>query len=435
MSRIPLRNIFHPALVAAVALAWTGVQVANAGKPDQPQTRWWKGNLHTHSLWSDGDTYPELIADWYKKHNYNFLALSDHNVLSVGERWIDVAKSRGGERALKAYRDRFGDEWVQTRNTNGTLEARLRPLAEFRGLFEEPGRFLMIQSEELTDRFEKKPIHVCATNIQEVIKPQGGTSVTDVIQRNVDAVLEQRKRTGQPMFPHVNHPNFGWAITVEELMAVQGERFFEVYNGHPAVYNEGSDVRPGTERMWDIILTGHIAEGRPNLLYGVAVDDSHNYFREEPKMANPGRGWVMVRAASLTPESLIDAMEAGNFYASTGVRLKEVKRDKDRLSLQIEPEKGVTYTTQFIGTRKGYDARSEPVSTTDSDGKPVMVSRRYSKDVGQVLAEVKGTSASYRFRGDELYVRAKVTSSKRQVNGIREEDMESAWVQPVRPGR
>src|SRR5687768_2391459 len=43
--------------------------------------QWWKGNLHTHSLWSDGDDYPEMIVDWYKQHGYQFLALSDHNVL------------------------------------------------------------------------------------------------------------------------------------------------------------------------------------------------------------------------------------------------------------------------------------------------------------------------------------------------------------------
>ena len=56
----------------------------------QAGPRYWKGNLHTHSYWSDGDDFPEMIADWYKRHAYDFLALSDHNVLSEGERWIDA---------------------------------------------------------------------------------------------------------------------------------------------------------------------------------------------------------------------------------------------------------------------------------------------------------------------------------------------------------
>ena len=70
-------------------------------RPDDPVTahaepRWLKGNLHTHSFWSDGDDFPEMIADWYKGKGYQFLALTDHNVLSEGEKWIDqdrVAKT------------------------------------------------------------------------------------------------------------------------------------------------------------------------------------------------------------------------------------------------------------------------------------------------------------------------------------------------------
>ena len=38
--------------------------------PEPPVPRWWKGNLHTHSFWSDGDDYPEMIVDWYKTAGY-----------------------------------------------------------------------------------------------------------------------------------------------------------------------------------------------------------------------------------------------------------------------------------------------------------------------------------------------------------------------------
>lgn len=44
--------------------------------------KWYRGNLHTHSLWSDGDDYLESIAMWYRDHTYNFLAFTDHNVLA-----------------------------------------------------------------------------------------------------------------------------------------------------------------------------------------------------------------------------------------------------------------------------------------------------------------------------------------------------------------
>jgi hypothetical protein len=60
-------------LVTATALA---DEVFTNSEP-----RWWRGNLHTHTLWSDGDGFPEVVAQWYRDAGYNFLSLSDHNVL------------------------------------------------------------------------------------------------------------------------------------------------------------------------------------------------------------------------------------------------------------------------------------------------------------------------------------------------------------------
>lgn len=422
-SSITVRGVAAILLLAACLAG----AVVDAQRGDQP--RWWKGNLHTHSLWSDGDDYPEMIVDWYRRRGYQFLALSDHNILSQGQKWIDTEK-RGGGDVLARYRERFGG-WVEERVSDGQRQVRLKPLGEFRHLFEEPDRFLLIQSEEITDRFGRLPVHVNATNIRDLIPPQGGDSVLEVMQNNVDAVLEQREKTGQPMFPHLNHPNFGWAVTAEDLARVRGERFFEVYNGHPHVHNTGDAEHAGTERMWDIILTQRLSGPGGETLFGIAVDDSHHYHSHAPARSNPGRGWVMVRAERLTPEAIIAAMESGDFYASTGVRLKNVRRESSRLSVEIEPEKGVSYTTRFLGTRRGYDRRSEPVK--GADGKPLPVTRRYSDEVGAVLAEVKGTSAGYTLRGDELYVRAKVTSSKPQANPNPEGGTEAAWTQPLVP--
>ena len=52
--------------------------------------KWFKGNMHTHSLWSDGDDYPEMIASWYQERGYSFLVFTDHNVLLKNERWVDI---------------------------------------------------------------------------------------------------------------------------------------------------------------------------------------------------------------------------------------------------------------------------------------------------------------------------------------------------------
>jgi len=416
-------------------LLLTFVLSATSGRAatDATPLQWWKGNLHTHSLWSDGDDYPEMIVDWYKQHGYHFLALSDHNILAQGNKWIDATTNKDGAVALDKYLKRFGTNWVQLREKKGRQQVRLKTLTQYRKLFEVPGSFLLIQNEEITDKYESKPVHVNATNLRDLIKPQGGNSVREVIQNNVNAVFDQHRRTGQPMFPHLNHPNFGWGVTAEDLMPVKNERFFEVYNGHPSVRNEGDSRHASTDRIWDIILTMRLTEFNEGTLCALAVDDSHNYHKQSSSQSNPGRGWVVVRATQLAASNIVAAMEAGDFYASSGVRLKDVRRGKDRYEIEIDPEEGVTYTTQFIGTRKDFDRTSKPL--LDEKGEPLPVTRQYSNDIGEVLAEVAGASASYTLKGDEIYVRARTISSKLKANPYAKGEFERAWTQPLIPNR
>jgi hypothetical protein len=249
----------------------------------------------------------------------------------------------------------------------------------------------------------------------------------------VDAILEQRRRTGQAMFPHVNHPNFGWAITAEELMPVRGFRFFEVYNGHPSVHNEGDTNHASVERMWDISLAFRLSRLNLGPLYGLAVDDSHNYHQQSRSKSNPGRGWVMVRAPRLSAEAIVAAMEDGDFYASTGVTLKQIRRTDRALDIEIDAEPGVTYTTHFIGTLKGFDPSSRPGPRPTNS--IFAVTRLYSEEIGTVLAVAAGSTVRYTAEGDELYVRAKIISSRAKANPYAEGEKESAWVQPIVPRR
>lgn len=374
---------------------------------EEPQQQWYKGNLHTHSYWSDGNNYPEMIMQWYKDHEYDFVALSDHNILANGEKWINIKKGTTRDSVFQAYLDEFGTDWVEYKDRDSLFVVRLKTLAEYRTLFEESESFLILKAEEITDGFEDKPVHVNATNIQDFIEPRGGGSVYEVMQNNIDAVLEQRELKGEPIIPHINHPNFGWAVTAEDLKKLEGEQFFEVYNGHPQVHNYGDSLRSGTEQMWDEVITHYLIEGKP-VMYGIAVDDAHNYHEFNTERANPGRGWIYVKSSVLSPDSLITAMERGDFYGSNGVRLSDIQFDGSTLSIEINGEEGVSYTTQFIGTRS-----KEPSAT------------------GVLFDEVEGTSVSYTLSGDELYVRAKIESDKRKENPFKEGEVEVAWTQPV----
>jgi hypothetical protein len=339
----PLVRTQPPPATARLALAAFLVAlvvargVVPAGSKQQTSgARWFKGNTHTHTTESDGDTAPDEVARWYKQHGYNFLVLSDHNVLTSVE-------------ALNAL--------------NGKEDS-----------------FLLIKGEEVTDRFEGKPVHINGLDVAERVDPQRGTSLLDVLQRNVDAIRRARG------VPHINHPNFGWALSATDVQRVQNNRLLEIYNGHPHVNNLGGGGVPSLEEAWDAILSNG------TLLYGIAVDDAHNFKDPgNPAVAGPGRGWVMVRANRLDPASILGALESGQFYASTGVVLTDYVVTDRSMTVTVSKDAWSKYRIQFIG--KG----------------------------SRLLHEALDSPAEYRFRGDEGYVRAKVLESNGRI----------AWMQPV----
>ena len=320
-----------------IAFLWLGAaSLDRAHAAGQPRMRWYKGNTHTHTLNSDGDSSPDEVTRWYREHGYHFLVLTDHNFLT----------SVDGLNALMG-----ADE-----------------------------QFLVIRGEEVTDRFQDKAIHVNGLEVKALVQPQGGSSVVETIQRNVDAI-----RAAQGV-PSINHPNFGWAISADDLARVRNTKLFEVYNGHPLVNNQGGGGVPGLEQVWDSLLTRGI------LLYGIAVDDAHHFKRPWDRMASkPGQGWIHVRAPRLASAEILAAMERGDFYASTGVELEDYVATPREITVTVRPAPMAKYRIRFIG--RG----------------------------GRVLQESVTSPARYAITGTEGYVRAKVIDS----NGW------AAWTQPV----
>lgn len=310
-----------------------------ASPRSQAQGHWFKGNLHTHTLNSDGDSTPDDVVRWYREHGYHFVAITDHNYLT----------SVDGLNALHGADDRF----------------------------------LVIKGEEVTDRFGDKPIHVNGFDPASFIKPPGGSSVAGMVQNMVDAIRAARG------IPSINHPNFGWAISADELAQVQRTRLLEVFNGHPLVNNHGGGGVPGLEEAWDRILSSG------KLIFGIAVDDAHYFKRpEDPTAPRPGFGWVYVRAPRLEPRAIVDALERGDFYASTGVEIESIETSARSITVAVRQQRQSKYRIQFIGRQ------------------------------GALLAESTVSPATYAIKGDEGYVRARVIESNGKV----------AWIQPVAIG-
>ncbi|MCG3772911.1 MAG: hypothetical protein JW384_04135 [Nitrosomonadaceae bacterium] len=407
------------------------------------ETRWWKGNTHTHTWWSDGDTPPELVAQWYKEHGYQFLVLSDHNTLQIGSKWYPIdATTRPVEQIQKAYENylaAFGSDWVEERVVDGKREVKIKTLDEFRALFEEANRFIFIKGEEITASHHNHPVHMNGVNLVDFIAPIEGSSVADTIQKNLDSVVAQGKQYNQPMFIHLNHPNFHFAETAEDFVNLDhapGDGFFEMYNGHSDVRNYGDALHESTERMWDIVLAKRLGEMNRSVFYGLAVDDAHEYTVWGLGEVNPGRGWIMVKSQWLTPNKITDAIKHGDFYNSTGVTLKNLEITPEGIEIEIEPQSGVEYRVEFIGTLQNADlqgheeanAPHEHESSLDHLHNSII---RYSADIGKVLNEVNGTKASYKVRGNEIYVRARITSTKLHANPYADGDVEMAWTQPL----
>jgi hypothetical protein len=407
------------------------------------EERWWKGNTHTHTWWSDGDTPPELVAQWYKDHGYQFLVFSDHNIIQTGSKWYPVdAPSRPPEQIQKAYDEylaAFGPGWVEERTVDGKREVKIKTLDEFRSLFEEANRFIFIKGEEITASHHNHPVHMNGVNIVEFIAPVEGDSIADTIQQNLNSVVAQGRQYSQPMFLHLNHPNFQLAETAEDFMNLDhaaGDGFFEMYNGHSDVRNYGDDLHESSERMWDIVLAKRLGEMNRSVFYGLAVDDAHEYTVWGLGEVNPGRGWVMVKSQWLTPNKITEAIKRGDFYNSTGIILKSLEMTPQGIELEIEPQAGVEYRVEFIGTLQNADlqGRAEEHPPHEHEGSLDHLHKtitRYSSDIGKVLNEVKGTRASYKVRGDEIYVRARITSTKLHPNPYAEGDVEMAWTQPL----
>jgi hypothetical protein len=371
----------------------------------QKNVNWYKGNLHTHTYWSDGDEFPEMVLDWYKSNGYDFVALSDHNTMAREEKWKVIVKSPLYEESFQKYLEKFGKDWVVYKNDTGRTQVKLKTFDEYRTKMQD-NSFLIIPSEEITNYVDGKiPVHVNATNLQEFVEPPNAATVAETMQQSVDAVLQQRERTGVLMFPHINHPNFYWAITLEDMISLKGERFFEVYNGHQLVRNYGDSAHLGTEEMWDKINIAYAERNQP-LMNGLATDDSHNYHQFGLAFANAGRGWIMVQAESLQAEALIEAMEAGKFYASTGVTLKKLYVKNNEINIEIAEAEGIKYTIEFIGVKKG-------------------------ENESQVIETIRGSVGSFKVTADYVFVRARISSTKLKSNPFEEGDFEMAWTQPI----
>ena len=358
-----------PLLCWAISLALLSCTPSQE-EPPASTARWYKGNTHSHTvLCGHADSTPEEVARWYHDHGYHFLILSEHNI------FIDP--------------------------DSVPLPADKRP------------DFILIPGEEVTGR---QHIHTTGMNTRRFVPahlPEGfmneqGASAREarrrILQMHVDSVLQAG---GAPI---LNHPNWLSGIHADDILHVNGLHLFELYNGHPDVYNWGNELHASTEQKWDSLLAAGM------LVYGVSSDDSHAFKEWRPEVTNPGRGWVMVRCDTLAPNAITHAMEQGNFYATNGVILSEVSFKNKQYRVQIDTAQTLQQLeSPFVIGKKG---------SVGVEGFLI----EFIGPGGQVVEKTERAQAVYSLENGEAYVRCKLSYTRRNPDGAYEQFF--AWTQP-----
>ena len=135
--------------------------------PFRTNGEWFKGNLHTHSINSDGILTPWQLSYLYKSNGYDFISITDHDKLTDIE---NLSK-------------RFDN-------------------------------FLLIPGEEIS-----KVLDLVAINITEEINPKAFSNP----QKVIDEILRQK---GEVI---IAHP-YWESLTLETLLALKGYLGIEIYN-------------------------------------------------------------------------------------------------------------------------------------------------------------------------------------------------------------
>ena len=245
-----------------------------------------RGNIHTHTNLSDGHSPPEDVARWYREHGYQFLAITDHNLVTADE-----------------------------------LVARLSS-----------PEFVILRGEEISMYQHGKQTHVNAVCSTRTIGGGEFPNASDALARAIRLVREQHA------IAIINHPNFDSAIAPADIPSFAGAHMIEIFSGHEFVNWAGDETHPSHEQLWDMALGAGLD------VMGVAVDDMHCLQSPGDPPAYPGKGWVYVSTPVLDAPSICAALASGQLVSSNGPSLQRIAISVDRYDVQADsPSAVVTF--------------------------------------------------------------------------------------------
>lgn len=222
--------------------------------------KFYRGNLHTHSTGSDGVLSPQEVCRRYQAEGYDFIALTDHFVGLFNYPITDTTAFRNAD-----FSTIFGAELHTGEMQNGNLWHILAV-----GL----------------------PADFSPPNAPDFRAHKGTESGADIAQRARDAGA----------FVAIAHPHWS-AMSEADASSITAAHAVEIYNHGCVVDNDRGE---GFVTLEHLLNSGR----KLNL---IVTDDAHF---NTPDFFG---GWVMVKASQNSPDALLAALIAGEYYSSTTV--------------------------------------------------------------------------------------------------------------------
>lgn len=269
-----------------------------------------KANLHAHTTLSDGKLTPEECVAAYKEKGYQVLALTDHEAPCSHHHFTtdDFLMLTGYEAYIRpspeCRLDWFGPE------IHLNLFAKAPDNLTFIGY---DANFCKYLSTEVADKLPKS----------RNLGPRQYT--LDYIQEFIDCAVENGYLVSY------NHPC--WSMeSAGDILNLNGCFSMEVFN-------TGSMMINGFEEnmaLYDALLR----RGKYWYLHG--ADDNHNTVPLDDPLSDSFGSWTMIIAPELSYPAVINALEKGRFYATTGPEIYDLQILNGKVTLECSAAVRIT---------------------------------------------------------------------------------------------
>ena len=268
----------------------------------------YKACLHTHTTLSDGVKTPEEIKELYMAQGYSVIAYTDHDVFICHDDLCDEHFL-----ALNGY------ELEVTEPLTDSVVGSVRTCHMCFIAKDQSARMQVCYNKD-------KYIREKHADLREKLTFDRDDYERVYSHEGVNDMMRLGRENG--FFVSYNHPTWSQE-SYPEYSGYQGMQAMEVVNG--ACCAMGYDEI--NTRVYDDLLR----QGKR--IFCTATDDVHRIERDA------FRGWVVFRAAELTYPCIIDALEKGSFYASTGPDILDLWVEAGRVHVKTSPVHAIRMDT------------------------------------------------------------------------------------------